>query len=133
MTITGPFPAVASALRGEGFDDAAQIMARIASGEIGGRGRNGPGSGLGRGRDGASKEQRDTFAAEIMSESAAVDEAFTYPRVTAGNLKAVSSEIDPTVAFIGDTPRADKTKQSGADRARSAVHGKGQGFLCLRD
>lgn len=39
------FRAIASALRGEGFHDAAAIMERIADGEIGGRGPDGPGSG----------------------------------------------------------------------------------------
>lgn len=37
------FRAVASALRGEGFQSAAMVMERIASGEIGGRGPDGPG------------------------------------------------------------------------------------------
>lgn len=42
------FRAMASVLRGEGFQDAARIMERIASGEVGGRGPDGPG---GRPRD----------------------------------------------------------------------------------
>lgn len=36
------FRAMASVLRGEGFQDAARIMERIASGEVGGRGQDGP-------------------------------------------------------------------------------------------
>ncbi|MDB6179011.1 PLxRFG domain-containing protein [Paracoccus sp. Z330] len=52
------FRAVASALRGEGFQDAATIMERIANGEIGGRGPDGPGGG----RDSGVKEQRDMTA-----------------------------------------------------------------------
>lgn len=39
------FRALASALRGEGFADAAMIMERIASGEVGGRGPGGGGGG----------------------------------------------------------------------------------------
>jgi hypothetical protein len=53
------FRAVASALRGEGFVDAARIMERIASGEIGGRGPDGPGGGLG---NGEVQYQRDLTA-----------------------------------------------------------------------
>ena len=52
------FGAVASALRGEGFQDAAAIMERIASGEVGGRGPDGPGGG----RSSDTKEQRDMAA-----------------------------------------------------------------------
>lgn len=48
------FNAVASALRGEGFQDAATIMRRIAGGEVGGRGPDGPGTGRG-----AAREQRN--------------------------------------------------------------------------
>lgn len=48
------FEAVASALRGEGFQSAATVMERIASGEVGGRGPDGPGGG----RETAVKEQR---------------------------------------------------------------------------
>lgn len=40
------FRAIASALRGEGFTDAALVMERIATGEIGGRGPDGPGGGM---------------------------------------------------------------------------------------
>ena len=39
------FRAAAAALRGEGFQDAAAIMQRIADGSIGGRGPDGPGTG----------------------------------------------------------------------------------------
>lgn len=39
------FRAVASALRGEGFQDASWIMEHIADGEIGGRGPDCPGGG----------------------------------------------------------------------------------------
>lgn len=39
------FRAAASALRGEGFQDAAAIMQRIADGTVGGRGPDGPGTG----------------------------------------------------------------------------------------
>ncbi|MCG6110743.1 MAG: PLxRFG domain-containing protein [Paracoccus sp.] len=48
------FNAVASALRGEGFQDAASIMRRIAGGEVGGRGPDRPSTGLG-----AAREQRN--------------------------------------------------------------------------
>ncbi|MGN7869540.1 PLxRFG domain-containing protein [Paracoccus sp. 22332] len=68
-TIRSFFRAMASALRGEGFVDAARIMERIASGEVGGRGPDGPG---GQPRDAqgrftaateaAPKEQRDMGA-----------------------------------------------------------------------
>ena len=54
------FRAVASALRGGGFHDPARIMERIADGEIGGRGPDGPG-GTHEG-DGEAKEQRDMEA-----------------------------------------------------------------------
>ncbi|WP_339816554.1 PLxRFG domain-containing protein [uncultured Paracoccus sp.] len=47
-TIRSFFRAMASVLRGEGFRDAGRIMERIASGEVGGRGPDGPG---GRPRD----------------------------------------------------------------------------------
>lgn len=64
------FRAMASVLRGEGFQDAGRIMERIASGEVGGRGPDGPG---GRPRDaqgrftpapadGTIREQRDMGA-----------------------------------------------------------------------
>ncbi|SEN87057.1 hypothetical protein SAMN04489859_102010 [Paracoccus alcaliphilus] len=53
------FNAMAAALRGEGFQDAASIMERIANGEIGGRGPDGPGSGS---RPEPAKEQRNLSA-----------------------------------------------------------------------
>ena len=49
------FNAVASAMRGEGFQDAATIMRRIADGSMGARGPDGPGNGGGRR---APREQR---------------------------------------------------------------------------
>ncbi|MFV0303026.1 MAG: hypothetical protein ACK5IP_19525, partial [Paracoccus sp. (in: a-proteobacteria)] len=57
------FRALASALRGEGFQDAARIMERIASGEVGGRGPDGPG-GIDSGQE---REQRDTRLASEVS------------------------------------------------------------------
>ncbi|UFM64251.1 PLxRFG domain-containing protein [Paracoccus sp. MA] len=56
------FRAMASALRGDGFQDAAHIMERIASGEVGGRGPAGPGGGRDGTVDAPSKEQRDMGA-----------------------------------------------------------------------
>lgn len=54
------FRALASALRGEGFVDAAMVMERIASGEIGGRG---PDGGASRGvNTSQEKQQRDLSA-----------------------------------------------------------------------
>ena len=54
------FTAMANALRGEGFTDAAKIMERIASGEVGGRGPDGPGGGQPRNAKGQfTREQRD--------------------------------------------------------------------------
>ncbi|MFT4013016.1 MAG: LPD5 domain-containing protein [Paracoccus sp. (in: a-proteobacteria)] len=41
------FRALVSALRGDGFVDAARVLDRIASGEVGGRGPDGPGAGRG--------------------------------------------------------------------------------------
>ncbi|WP_134680766.1 hypothetical protein [Paracoccus ravus] len=50
------FRALSAAFRGEGYQDAAEIMERIASGEIGGRGGpDGPG-----GNGSRAKEQRET-------------------------------------------------------------------------
>lgn len=58
-TIRSFFRAAASAMRGEGFLDAARIMERIAAGEVGGRGPDG--SGPGRAAPQA-REQRDMSA-----------------------------------------------------------------------
>ena len=55
-TIRKFFRAVASALRSEGQSEAAGVMERIASGDVGGRGPDGPGGGR---RADATKERRD--------------------------------------------------------------------------
>ncbi|ARJ70433.1 PLxRFG domain-containing protein [Paracoccus contaminans] len=54
------FRAVASALRGEGFEDAARVMERIARGEVGGRGPGGPGGGGGYDRQSPRRTERST-------------------------------------------------------------------------
>lgn len=52
------FRAMASALRGEGFVDAARVMERMANGEIGGRGPDGPGGGRKAAPNDAEREMR---------------------------------------------------------------------------
>ncbi|MDO5643852.1 MAG: hypothetical protein Q4G26_15880, partial [Paracoccus sp. (in: a-proteobacteria)] len=124
------FRAVASALRGEGFQDAARIMSRIASGEVGRRGPDGPGGGGNR----QTKEQRgsdsqsDTFAAEFMAELASNDDMFAYPRARSGSIAGVFAEIDPTIKFVGDTARADEAEETGADRRYLLRTAKGTDF-----
>ncbi|MFV0384552.1 hypothetical protein, partial [Paracoccus sp. (in: a-proteobacteria)] len=129
------FRYLASALRGEGFHDAARIMERLAAGEIGGRGPGGSGGGHDGGRDGGRrKEQRpedeaaSLFAADIMAQLAGEDERFAYPRATAGSLTRIFAEIDPTVTFLGETGRVDEAEESGADRRYLLRTGKGTDF-----
>lgn len=55
------FRAVASALRGEGFTDAAMVMERIAAGDVGGRGPQGPGGGRSNSLADPAMEMRDSL------------------------------------------------------------------------
>ncbi|MGP9804020.1 PLxRFG domain-containing protein [Paracoccus sp. NSM] len=89
------FRAVASALRGEGFQDAARIMERIANGRIGGRGPDGPGGGVS-----PAREQRDTTSAAFrrwFGDSKVVDAdgkpREVYHATKAGDFEAFDTNI----------------------------------------
>lgn len=86
------FRAMAAALRGEGFADAAQVMERIASGEIGRRGQ-GPNSGA----EGDTLYQRRP----VTIESA----------VIAGDLGSLSGHPDYEAAKAGDIEAAVRVAQ----------------------
>lgn len=72
------FRAMAAALRGEGYIDAATVMQRIADGEIGGRGPDGGGSGRGGGSE-AYQSRNDRGGRSITAS------------INAGNTLAVKS------------------------------------------
>ncbi|MFV0383701.1 Eco57I restriction-modification methylase domain-containing protein, partial [Paracoccus sp. (in: a-proteobacteria)] len=93
------FRALASALRGEGFHDAARIMERIAAGGIGGRGPDGSGGGRdgGRGDSGRRKEQRQPVS---------LDRA-----LIGGALATISGHPDYTAAKAGDIGAAVRLAQ----------------------
>lgn len=77
------FRAAAAALRGEGFQDAATIMQRIADGTVGGRGPDGPGTG----QAAPPREQRDTATAAF--------------RNWFGDSKVVNADGTPMVVYHG--------------------------------
>lgn len=111
------FRAVASALRGEGFQDAARIMERIASGEIGGRGPDGPG-GAGKGE---TKELRGTAT-----------KAF---REWFGDSKVVDGSGKPRIMFHGSETDAievfeglEVTGWFASDRATAETYDSGGGI-----
>ncbi|WP_263567534.1 hypothetical protein [Paracoccus sp. DMF] len=82
------FRAMAAALRGEGFADAAQVMERIAAGEIGRRGPDGPG----RNGDGDPVYQRGDFIK-------APDGSFTFGEIAGNRQKnRPTSWCDPSAS-----------------------------------
>lgn len=111
------FRAMASALCGEGFTDAALVMDRIASGQIGGRGPDGPGHVRG---NAPSSEMR----------SAAGRRPVRFDDVTiGGDLGSIASHPDYAAAKAGDVVAAvrlarDMVTDDLVEKVRSAIGDK---------
>lgn len=115
------FRAMASALRGEGFTDAALVMDRIASGQIGGRGPDGPGRGRG---NAPSSEMRSAAGRRPVG----FDDV-----IIGGELGSITSHPDYAAAKAGDVVAAvrlarDMVTDDLVKRVRSAI-GNGRAVI----
>ena len=57
-----------------------------------------------------------SFASDVLTQMAAVDELFRYPVSKAGTIEGVMADVAPASTLIGDATREDERAETGADK-----------------
>lgn len=102
--------ALGNMLRGQGFQTVEDVFGNVTSGVVGRR----PGRAVGQST--RMQEQPDTFAAEFLTELAAVDDLFSLPVAKSGDLETAISEVDPDLEYVGVMGAVDVAGKDGVER-----------------